>query len=275
MGVDAITIDSNQNRNFELLRLLKKELNLEISLLVNNLCLWGCPYALYHANSSSHSSENKTYFNNYCDFNCRLIKTESPVEMIKSRWIRPEDLSFYEAIGLDNFKIGGRTKSTDFLISTVAAYSNRSYDGNFIDILNTYQEIKDKPNIKLLNTNLEINEKTLKKIPDTLLKVIFHGYGLMPNLPKKKIVKMISKLPSSLIKEVIDIFINSSVPYINNKELNGFLEIFDKIDCSKRDCIKCGHCQAYADKAISFTEEERSRYASKLRKILDLMNKIK
>jgi collagenase-like PrtC family protease len=56
--------------------------------------------------------------------------------MIRSRWIRPEDLSYYEEIGYDYFKISGREMSTEKIILTTKAYSNRKYDGNLLNILN-------------------------------------------------------------------------------------------------------------------------------------------
>ncbi|MGQ4872937.1 MAG: U32 family peptidase [Promethearchaeia archaeon] len=269
MGVNEITVDINQNRNFKLLTLLKKELNIKISLLVNNLCLWECPYAFYHSTSSSHSFTNKGYYNNYCEYNCRLIKTEDPVEMIKARWIRPEDIEIYEKIGIKYFKIGGRTQSTDFLIRTIDAYSNRKYDGNLLDILNTYQESKKS------DSNLNYFERLMKdninKIPGILLKILFYGFGHFTNHPYKKIAKMLAKMPPSLIKANIDLLNNPYVPYIDNKKLEGFIEHFKKIDCYANDCNKCGHCEKYAKIAISFPEKEQ--YSIKLKRVIDLINR--
>jgi collagenase-like PrtC family protease len=57
-----------------------------------------------------------------------------PVELLKSPWIRPEDIPHYEAIGYDRFKITERFKRTPLLLENVRAYENRRYDGNLLDL---------------------------------------------------------------------------------------------------------------------------------------------
>ena len=54
---------------------------------------------------------------------------------MRSRWIRPEDLRFYERIGIDRFKIGSRRWNTEKIVRSVRAYSEGKYDGNLLDIL--------------------------------------------------------------------------------------------------------------------------------------------
>lgn len=55
------------------------------------------------------------------------------------RWIRPEDLHYYEEIGINRFKIAGRNKKTEWLVNVVKAYSERKYEGNLLDILSYVQ----------------------------------------------------------------------------------------------------------------------------------------
>jgi hypothetical protein len=89
--------------------------------------------------------------------NCSTIKFSDPTEVIKSRWIRPEDLSHYEAIGINKFKIAGRRMSTEWIVRSVKAFSSRKYEGNLIDIIQGFSmsfgnlEQKD-PNLKLSET---------------------------------------------------------------------------------------------------------------------------
>ena len=52
-----------------------------------------------------------------------------------SRWIRPEDLHVYEALGVKEFKIIDRSRSTAWLLRATKAYASRRYDGNLLDIL--------------------------------------------------------------------------------------------------------------------------------------------
>jgi len=54
--------------------------------------------------------------------------------LIRMRWIRPEDLRYYEEIGIDRFKIAGRYMSTDQLVNVIKAYSERKYEGDLRDL---------------------------------------------------------------------------------------------------------------------------------------------
>jgi len=56
------------------------------------------------------------------------------VELLKSPWIRPEDIRHYEAIGYERFKITERFKRTPLLLENVRVYENRRYDGNLLDL---------------------------------------------------------------------------------------------------------------------------------------------
>jgi collagenase-like PrtC family protease len=60
---------------------------------------------------------------------------KDPVEFVKSRWIRPEDVKVYEDVGIDMLKILERNNTSDTLGERVKAYSMRSYEGNLIDML--------------------------------------------------------------------------------------------------------------------------------------------
>jgi collagenase-like PrtC family protease len=56
-------------------------------------------------------------------------------ELIKSRWIRPEDLKEYKKYGIERFKIGTRYKDTKWLLNCAKAYSQNYYNGNLLDLL--------------------------------------------------------------------------------------------------------------------------------------------
>jgi len=65
-----------------------------------------------------------------------------PEEIIKSPWIRLEDCSAYENIGISHFKIFGRTKPTEWIFRCAEAYSNREYKGNLLDLLDAPRPFK-------------------------------------------------------------------------------------------------------------------------------------
>jgi collagenase-like PrtC family protease len=63
------------------------------------------------------------------------MKAARPADLIKAPWIRPEDLSRYEDVGIQHFKIAGREQETPWILRAVAAYSARSYQGDLNDLV--------------------------------------------------------------------------------------------------------------------------------------------
>ena len=66
------------------------------------------------------------------------MRLEDPSLFIKSAWIRPEDLSRYEALGYTTFKLIERGMPSAELLKRVAAYSARRFDGNLAELLLPY-----------------------------------------------------------------------------------------------------------------------------------------
>ena len=170
LGADEITLGVMINRDFKTLEQIKKAVKCKIIILLTDGCLYQCPFRQYHYNTLGHASQTHQQFErNYidtCILNCSIIKFSDPTEVIKARWVRPEDLSHYEAIGIDNFKIAGRRMSTQWITRSVKAFSSRKYDGNLIDIIQGFSmsfgglEQKD-PNMKLTET---IGEESKSKL---------------------------------------------------------------------------------------------------------------
>ena len=136
LGVSEITPDVMINRDFLTLEKMRKAVKCELVLLVTDGCLYQCPFRYYHYNMMGHASQLNAGF--HIDFpilNCSMIKFSNPTEVVKSRWVRPEDLSHYEAIGINHFKLGGRRLPADWIIRAITAYSSRKYEGNLIDII--------------------------------------------------------------------------------------------------------------------------------------------
>jgi collagenase-like PrtC family protease len=85
----------------------------------------------------------------YCVLRCALDWLCDISQIIKCRWVRPEDIHAYEEIGIDSFKIGGRSMPTERILRAATAYSSRQYLGNLHDILNVIM-----PKIGLINSIL-------------------------------------------------------------------------------------------------------------------------
>lgn len=157
LGANSIILHTDVNRNFEMLKLLKKEVDLELQIFVNTGELYQCENFTAHCNFVSHMSilpdeGIKSLGNyNYCLEKCRIIKQTNPVEFLMCAFIRPEDLHLYERMGYRTFKIAGRKSSTSWMVRTVRAYLNRSYDGNVLDLCSHYYHFSDEDSPKLLN----------------------------------------------------------------------------------------------------------------------------
>jgi collagenase-like PrtC family protease len=137
LGVDAIYLPEYLNRDFKLLRALRKRLRCDLVPIVNLGCLVHCPLRDYHSNFISHASESlrQGCYLDYSLAKCTQLKSAGPVELIKAPWIRPEDLAIYEELGFRHFKLAGREKGGEWIVRAVAAYSARSYSGNLNDLV--------------------------------------------------------------------------------------------------------------------------------------------
>ena len=107
LGVDEIAVDFNANRDLVGLERLRASTRCALSLLVNDLCLQDCPFRLYHYNLVGHASQGQGAGSlvDYCFLRCHDIKLRDPLQLLRSPWIRPEDLGRYEALGYTRFKL--------------------------------------------------------------------------------------------------------------------------------------------------------------------------
>ncbi len=226
LGADKIILPEIIGRDFKTLRLIRKAVNCELELIANHLCLYHCPIDLHHRNMVSHGSQEGHpcggFAADYCKLNCQRTKLISPAEIIKSRWIRPEDVGYYEDIGIDYLKIIERFRSTDSLIQILDAYENRKYSDNLAKLLSLPSEGASLP------PNLDMIER-----PDLIV-----------------IEKMMEQL--EVLREPF-----TEKLYINNSKLEGFLDFFEKVDCLHMDCDQCGYCKKVAAKAITIDEKWR------------------
>lgn len=135
LGADGIILASYKvNRDFSLLNSFRKNIPCQLQLIANERCLYSCPMYSYHANiithhsQSSHSSSSLTL--DPCKPFCTSLYLRSPERLISSNWIRPEDIRFYEELGIDRIKLVSGGMSTEAICKIVRAYIDRSYPGN-------------------------------------------------------------------------------------------------------------------------------------------------
>jgi len=139
LGADEINVDYMCNRDFRTLEALRRSLSCELTLLCNDVCLFQCPYRQYHYNATGHSTQpdgsGKGPYFDFSMVSCTIEKLRNPKQLIRSRWIRPEDLPVYEQLSFDKFKLSGRQMPTAWIVRLVNAYVAQSYSGNLGDLL--------------------------------------------------------------------------------------------------------------------------------------------
>ncbi|MEX2720282.1 MAG: U32 family peptidase [Candidatus Wukongarchaeota archaeon] len=143
LGANTIVLSFNENRNFKLIENIKKSFpRLKLGVLVTEPCIYECHLRQSHFTTQSHESLKKasplknSFVCNWPFDRCWKILTKNwPSEFLKSRWIRPEDIVYYETFNVERFKITGRTMPENWLLNTAKAYLNRRYEGNLLDIL--------------------------------------------------------------------------------------------------------------------------------------------
>lgn len=229
MGADYICADFVKiNRDFDELKYMVDNLKTsKIEILVTNSCLKNCPMIYTHTTGLSHASgisNEKTKYEDWGLFFCQKKELEDVSEYIKSPWVRPEDIIYYEKIGIENFKITERDFPTSELVKRVKAYTTRSFDGNLLDLIQGHGVIEDK-NLKL--TKKDVN--TRSDIYNEIKRV--RGLGTTRECERHI--------------------------YIDNKKLNGFIKYFISGNCTGK-CKQCGYCDRIAKNCIRTNEEVRS-----------------
>jgi len=149
LGADTIILHEDDNRNFKLLNSLQRfRGKVDLELIANNSCLWGCVYRRTHdlISSLASSQDSVNFWFEYPILFCATDVRNDIANIIRMRWIRPEDLSFYETLGIDRFKIAGRNKKTEWLVRAVKAYSEGRYQGNLLDIV-SYPQGRATPRV--------------------------------------------------------------------------------------------------------------------------------
>ncbi len=145
MGADTIVVDPVVNRDFARLQAIKDAVDCKLKLLVNEGCLYQCPFRYSHFNFFSHANgpgPKPNVLDDYYYYKCLSLRIRNPELIIKSPWIRPEDIKEYNHI-TDMFKIGGRTHFISWILNNVNAYSSQSYEGNLIDLLDSIHDLRD------------------------------------------------------------------------------------------------------------------------------------
>lgn len=243
LGADALVLSEHIQRDFRLLEAIRRAVQCKLVLIANVGCIYDCPNILTHANCNSHSGakgEPTTVFTETYQTYCTMKRLESTAELIKMRWIRPEDVARYEDVGIDLLKIIDRNSTTDALAERVKAYHARSYEGNLLDLCGQMTNPKKSTRINLPQVLADGGREEVDKV---------------------------ERLLDALATPVQDLF------FVDNKRIpNDFLQGFVERDCSLLSCDRCGYCHRIADAAVTVRDPDRVDQA--LRKLRAVRSQI-
>jgi collagenase-like PrtC family protease len=135
-GADAFCISFDINRDFRLLEAMRKCTTKKLVLLANNGCIYRCPYRFYHRclqsiYSRKTESERKNDPGMYTYFDlCGAYLKGTRLEMLRTPFIRPEDVHLYSKMGIDEIKLSTRNFGYDWLRTIINCYVMESYEGD-------------------------------------------------------------------------------------------------------------------------------------------------
>ena len=143
LGVKVITLNQHTvNRDFprieELVSLTPSEI--ELRLYANVSCLDHCPrrdahYQYLSRRSQQLSDAEQNGERNPHIFWCASTYLNHPVELLRSPFIRTEDINEYEQMGIRTFKLSDRREPTNALVSLYQAYLSGEFHSNLFALL--------------------------------------------------------------------------------------------------------------------------------------------
>jgi len=243
LGADQLTLSLNANRDFETLRQIRKNVKCRLQLIANLLCLRNYPFCTYHYVSTSHLSQNSSKINKdlhftYYQLQCRRLILSEPYRIISSGWIRPEDLKYYEGLGIDRIKLIDRRMKTELILRAVEAYTARSYDGNLFDLF-FYRTTRE---------NNQFSKNLIRRLFDHFL-----------SLRSLNLLKIRKEMRSLQIPDSIS---------LDNRKLDGFISYFLTGKCKLTDCRECDYCRRIADNALVIPQEYKEKMLNIYKNIL-------
>jgi hypothetical protein len=258
LGASEITLDFQQNRNLERLAKIRAAVDLDLSLVVNDVCLFRCPFRTHCYNQLGHSSQDggASFVVDHCSFRCFRVKTSDPTELLRSPWLRPQDLALVEReTGIGRFKVSGRTKTTDQILRAVRAYSCQSWSGNLLDVLDGTARSANEGRFDLAREALD-RGGALVGIGSS---AVATAQRLLPKSRRSPLVSLLGHLDKASVEDLLRAYLAlvtlSEAIHLDCEALDGFLEQVQTVDCDA-ECGSCLICGNWASKVVK-TEPER------------------
>lgn len=159
-GINKFCCNIIKNRNKKFLENAAKYCNengIILELLANEFCSVagedknGVPYcapcvfrdSCYLCHATNRTKEDSMCYNNYPMGYCMTSRAKNEQNWLRARWIRPEDQKIYKEIGINYFKISGRTASLSYLVTILEAYMSENWEGNLLQLWKPLETIYD------------------------------------------------------------------------------------------------------------------------------------
>ncbi len=145
--IRGLIIPSDLNRDFNALQKIRKNWDLELWVNVNEGDLLCSPYKLSELTSLSHLHPHGDYLcykeveDIFWDWK-REVLFNDPWRLIASPWIRPEDLNFYQEMGIDCFNIMVGEEMEIEIDHLINSYRNMRFEGNLISLWKEARQIR-------------------------------------------------------------------------------------------------------------------------------------
>ncbi len=229
MGADRVCLDLSLTRDFETLSAMQKTAPGKIQLLANDSCLFDCAKEHEHAYTSTWASigDRSQDYTHHCSYWCLSQFTANPNEIVKSTFIRPEDLAVYREIGIDSFKLIDRNKPTTWIKNVIGAYEAGRYDGNLADLFSLFSWFGQEA--------VSISE--LEKLAEKRISTI------------EEVKNIRRKVPAMLAMQ------------IDNREMDGYLDLFRNGDCTQLCADPCKYCADLAERAAYIDPQRKGLVA--------------
>lgn len=166
-GVRKVCCNLNKNRDFKFLERAAEYCNkngIILELMVNEFCgVGGNNYAThcvfrdscYICHATNKTLQDTLTMMEYPMGLCTPSRNRNPANWLRLKFIRPEDIKAYNNIGINHFKITGRTGSTVYITKTVKSYLDESFDGNLLELWKPLESIKDSSVEDIFSYNIQ------------------------------------------------------------------------------------------------------------------------
>lgn len=144
-GINRVVIEPDLHRDFSKLQQMVTAFGTGIEIIINDICFNNCPYKIFHYNHEAHENDYSNQAENYFFMHCGIQKSHNFRNYLKLNWIRPEDIKFYEKMGIHNFKLQGRPYvANGDIIKTLMCYTEENYEGNLLELLHLFAPYDSK-----------------------------------------------------------------------------------------------------------------------------------